>query len=172
MSQSPTARAPEVAALMSCLDDQRRHVLGILDGLGEAALRRPVLPTGWNCLGMVAHLAAHVERFWFVAVFAGDPTAIAETTASTDDTWHVPADTPAAEVLDHYRHQTEVANRVCADADPVAGMAWWPEGLFGDWRIDTLREVMLHVIVETACHAGHLDAARELIDGRTWLVLP
>jgi hypothetical protein len=27
------------------------------------------------------------------------------------------------------------------------------------------------VITETACHAGHLDAVRELIDGRTWLVL-
>jgi hypothetical protein len=30
---------------------------------------------------------------------------------------------------------------------------------------------MLHVITETACHAGHLDAVRELIDGRTWLIL-
>jgi Protein of unknown function (DUF664) len=28
------------------------------------------------------------------------------------------------------------------------------------------------VITETACHAGHLDAVRELIDGRTWMVLP
>jgi len=27
------------------------------------------------------------------------------------------------------------------------------------------------MITETACHAGHLDAARELIDGTTWLVL-
>ncbi|MFD0606098.1 hypothetical protein [Streptomyces aureus] len=26
-------------------------------------------------------------------------------------------------------------------------------------------------MTETACHAGHLDAARELIDGRRWLVL-
>jgi hypothetical protein len=32
-------------------------------------------------------------------------------------------------------------------------------------------EVLLHVITETACHAGHLDAARELIDGRQWIVL-
>jgi hypothetical protein len=29
----------------------------------------------------------------------------------------------------------------------------------------------VHVIAETACHAGHLDAARELIDGRQWVVL-
>jgi hypothetical protein len=30
---------------------------------------------------------------------------------------------------------------------------------------------MLHVITETAVHAGHLDAVRELIDGRQWIVL-
>jgi hypothetical protein len=35
-----------------------------------------------------------------------------------------------------------------------------------------VREVILHVITETAVHAGHLDAARELIDGRTWLGAP
>jgi hypothetical protein len=32
--------------------------------------------------------------------------------------------------------------------------------------------ILLYVIVETACHAGHLDAARELIDGRQWVVTP
>jgi hypothetical protein len=34
-----------------------------------------------------------------------------------------------------------------------------------------MRAIALHVITETACHAGHLDAARELLDGRTWLRL-
>lgn len=29
----------------------------------------------------------------------------------------------------------------------------------------------MHVVTETACHAGHLDTARELIDGRQWMVL-
>ena len=36
---------------------------------------------------------------------------------------------------------------------------------------ETSCRVLLHVIAETACHAGHLDAARELIDGQTWLIL-
>ncbi len=49
--------------------------------------------------------------------------------------------------------------------------AWRPEDLFGSFRLDDLREIMLHVITETACHAGHLDAVRELIDGRRWMVL-
>jgi Protein of unknown function (DUF664) len=34
-----------------------------------------------------------------------------------------------------------------------------------------VRKVILHVMTETACHAGHLDAARQLIDGRMWLVV-
>jgi hypothetical protein len=29
----------------------------------------------------------------------------------------------------------------------------------------------MHVISETAVHAGHLDATRELLDGRQWIVL-
>ncbi len=35
----------------------------------------------------------------------------------------------------------------------------------------TVRHVVLHVITETAVHAGHLDAARELLDGSQWIVL-
>ncbi len=53
----------------------------------------------------------------------------------------------------------------------VVALAWWPHDLFGDPHLHTPRDVLLHVIPETACHAGHLDAARELIDGRRWLVL-
>jgi Protein of unknown function (DUF664) len=41
----------------------------------------------------------------------------------------------------------------------------------GRWRLHDLREILLHVIAETGCHGGHLDAARELIDGRQWIVL-
>jgi Protein of unknown function (DUF664) len=46
-----------------------------------------------------------------------------------------------------------------------------PGSLAGDWRLDDLRQIILHMITETACHAGHLDAARELLDGLPWLVL-
>jgi hypothetical protein len=43
--------------------------------------------------------------------------------------------------------------------------------LFPGLPVRDLRRVLLSVITETATHAGHLDAVRELIDGRTWLVL-
>jgi hypothetical protein len=34
-----------------------------------------------------------------------------------------------------------------------------------------LQEIVLHVIVGAACHAGHLDVSREVIDGRSWFVI-
>lgn len=161
------ASTTEGAALLSSLNRQREHVLGILDGLPEEALRRPVLPSGWSCLGLVRHLALDVERFWFRAVVAGEPVDL----ESGDAAWQVTPDVPAAAVFELYRRETGLADAVIAATALDAGPAWWPDELFGDLPRRALRATILHVITETACHAGHLDAARELIDGRTWLVL-
>ncbi len=38
----------ETELLLGFLDEQRHHVLGILEGLSEEQLRRPVLPSGWH----------------------------------------------------------------------------------------------------------------------------
>ena len=158
----------ESQTLLSYLGAQRAHALGILEGLDEEALRRSVLPSGWTCLGLVQHLALDVERFWFRCIVAGEQTAI---DGLADDAWHVGADVPAAAVFDVYRQEIDRANAIITNTPLDATPAWWPPDLFGDWRLHDLREIMLHVITETACHAGHLDAARELIDGRRWLVL-
>jgi uncharacterized damage-inducible protein DinB len=157
----------EKRALLSALTDQRDHILGIVEGLPDEALRRPVLPSGWTCLGLVRHLALDVERFWFRAVLAGDKAEL----QSGDGAWQVPSDTTAQAVFDLYTEETELANAFIAAADLDDAPAWWPEELFGDRPAQTVRETILHVITETACHAGHLDAARELIDGRTWLIM-
>jgi uncharacterized damage-inducible protein DinB len=156
--------------LLAALSGQRRHVLGIVDGVAEEDLRRPVLPSGWSCLGLINHLALDVERFWFRAVVGGQQDAIDEL-AATADAWQVDPDVPAQVVFDRYRQQVDLADAVITTTPADAAPAWWPDGLFGGWRPETHREVLLHVITETACHAGHLDAARELIDGRQWLVL-
>jgi hypothetical protein len=165
-----TAVDTEIETLLAYQNSQRRHVLGILEGLGEEDLRRPVLPSGWTCLGLVGHLALDIERFWFRAVVAGNQTAIDELTP-TVNAWLVGPDVPAQEVFDLYQQQIDLANAVITATPAQAAPAWWPAELFGSWRLDNLREILLHVITETACHAGHLDAARELIDGRTWRVL-
>ena len=156
----------ENKVLLASLTAQREHVLGILEGLSEEALRRPVLPSGWTCLGLVRHLAIDVERFWFRSVMAGQQV---EPRGSDAAVWQVAPDEPAESVLGLYRREIELADAIIAVTPLDAGPARWPDE-WPDWRFSDLRETMLHVITETACHAGHLDAVRELIDGRTWLV--
>jgi len=82
----------------------------------------------------------------------------------------VPGDRPASEVFDLYREETARADKVIASSGLDQTPRWWP-----DYRDDRpprdLRAAILHVLVETATHAGHLDAVRELIDGRQFLVL-
>lgn len=161
----------ESTMMLSHLNAQRDHVLGILEGLDEETLRRPVLPSGWSCVGLVRHLAMDVERFWFRGTVGGDQSVIEAVTDGPDDAWQVGAEVSAAGVLALYREQIDLANIIITSTPLDAAPVWWPGELFGSWRMDDLREIILHVMAETACHAGHLDAARELIDGRTWLVL-
>jgi uncharacterized damage-inducible protein DinB len=172
MPQPPANPAPpanpEMDLLLATLNEGREHVLGIIEGLSDENLRRPALPSGWTCLGLVNHLALDVERFWFSQVAAGQPDEPGEPDV---DAWKVGPDVPSAAVLDLYRREIDRANTVIAATDLGAAPAWWPEELFGSWRLNDMREIMLHVITETVCHAGHLDAARELIDGRQWIVL-
>jgi uncharacterized damage-inducible protein DinB len=154
-------------ALHASLAGQREHVLGILEDLPDEALRQSVLPSGWSCLGLVQHLTYDVEQFWFRNVIAGEPQESAPPHANA---WQVGDEITASEVFEAYRREAALADAVIAGTSLEAAPAWWPD-FFGDFRLNDLQAVMLHVITETACHAGHLDAARELIDGRTWLVL-
>ena len=111
-----------------------------------------------------------VERFWFRAVVAGEQAAI-DSFATAGNAWQVGQDTTAPALFNLYREEIERANAIIASTPLDAAPAWWPVEFFGDWRLGTVREIVLHTMTETACHTGHLDAARELIDGRLWLVL-
>jgi hypothetical protein len=157
----------EKAALLASLRAQRAHVLGILDGLADHDLRRPVLPSGWSCLGLVRHLAVDVERFWFRAVLAGEQVEL----ETGDGGWRVPDGMAAEAVLELYRDEAARTDAVVDALALDAGPAWWPTDVFPGLPVRDLRRTLLAVIVETATHAGHLDAVRELVDGRTWLVL-
>ncbi len=164
------AMTAEAELLLAHLRSQRRHVLGILEGLDEEALRRPVLPSGWSCLGLVRHLALDDERFWFRGVVAGEQEIKDEVAASTESAWVLRSDDTADTVFALYREEAARTDAIVAETPLDAAPAWWPD-FFGEFRMDSLREVLMHVITETATHAGHLDAVRELIDGRTWMVI-
>ena len=121
-------------------------------------------------MGLVQHLTLDVERFRFRAVVAGDEE-VTYGLPNGDEAWKVAPEVSAVEVLERYRREAELADAVITATPAGAALAWWPHDLFGEPHLHTLRDVVLHVVAETACHAGHLDAARELLDGRRWLVL-
>ena len=156
--------------LLGRLAGERGHVLSQLEGLSDEQLRRPVLPSGWSCLGLVRHLTLSDERYWFEVVVAGEPLSFWPEGTNAD--WRVQPDEPATEVLDAYRRAIARSDEIVAarglDDPPKQPEDWWDDaGLdFPD-----LRTVLVHVLVETAVHAGHLDAARELLDGRQHLVI-
>jgi hypothetical protein len=118
----------------------------------------------------VHHLALDDEKFWFRAVAAGDRAAIEEILGTRENAWQPAPEKTAEEIFALYRKEGELADTFLAGADLEAALSWWPD-FFGDWHLDNVREVVLHVITETATHAGHLDVVRELIDGRQRSVL-
>jgi hypothetical protein len=157
----------DLALLLDYLRGQRRHVLAAFDGLSDEDMRRPVLPSGWSPVQLLHHLALDDERFWVRAVIAGEPEAIA---GLSENAWVVPGELSVADVRGLYLGEAELADTALAAADPDAPPAWWPDFLGEQWLL-TVREVVLHLMVETAAHAGHADAVRELVDGKQWVVV-
>jgi uncharacterized damage-inducible protein DinB len=149
---------------------QRRHVLDQVEGLSDAQLREPVLPSGWSCLGLLRHLTLSDERYWFEVVMAGHPLDFWPAGANGD--WRVDDNESAESIISAYRGAIDRSDAIIADLSldtpPATHEEWWAEsGL----AFPDLRTVLVHVIVETATHAGHLDAVRELLDGKQYLAI-
>ena len=155
--------------LHSYLKTAREAVLWKLDGLSEYDVRRPLVPTGTNLLGLVKHLA-FVEMGYFGVVF-GRPVAEAQPWSDDDgdpnwDMWAT-ADESREQIVATYRrawaHADETIESLPLDA--AGQVPWWRESR----RNVTLHQVLVHVIAETHRHAGHADIVRELIDGAAGL---
>ncbi len=103
---------------------------------------------------------------WFRAVMVAEDVELPQ----GYEGWTAPEDQSDEDLLERYAQECDLAtaaiDHLSLDAEPQ----WWFEGA-GDPPHSSLREVILHVIVETATHAGHLDICRELVDGGQRLVL-
>ncbi len=152
--------------LLEWLDAQRTHVAEQVRAMPAEARRRCHVPSGWTPRGVVRHLTLDVERVWFRAVMAGERVELPQ----GYEGWTAPENQSDEELLEQYatecRLATEAVDTLGLDAEP----AWWFED-GGEPPHSSLREILLHVIVETATHAGHLDICRELVDGGQRLVL-
>jgi hypothetical protein len=154
----------EKAELLACLEYQRASVRSIVEGLREEAWHTSVVPSGWTIAGFVEHLSG-AEWHWFQQVIEGIEFV------PPPDEEYVPydpyaafvSDLPSPEILRNYREECERSNEVLARTDLTAP----PRGRHGDDVVPNVRWVMLHMIEETAAHSGHLEIARELLDGQT-----
>lgn len=150
----PRLAGDERETLQALLQYQRDSLVRKVSGVSEEAARRSPVASGTTLLWLLKHMA-HAESLWILRRFAGqdvaiddDPVSPVETlrsaVATYQQTWpHVDAVVAAAPSLD--QHCPTVGAEV-----PV-----------------NLRWVLMHLLEETARHAGHADVLRELIDGAT-----
>ena len=153
--------------LLHYLQRERDHLVGTLDGLSEHDVRRPVTPSGTSLLGLVKHVAS-VELGYFCDSL-GRPHGIElawdndQAFESNADMWAT-AEESRASLLDLYRRSWELgdANIRELGLDAPAAVPWWS----AENRRTTVGRLVVHMLDETAHHAGHADVVRETIDGR------
>lgn len=144
-------------------------MLAILDGLPEPALRTSMVPSGWTPLGLLEHLVG-AEFFWIQVALLGkhEPMPIPDGAQPRDVMGPFVTERPVAEVIESYRGQC-AENDVAVRDLPLGTAPRFPPPWVAEGEAADLRWILLHLIEETARHAGHLDIARELLDGRTGL---
>ena len=145
------------------LQTQRETVLWKVEGLGERDQRMPLTPTGTNLLGLVKHLAGCEAEYFGVCLGRPWPEPMAfwaDDAEPNADMWATEEESPA-EVIDLYRRVTAFADETIEPLalDAPASVPWW-----GTPETD-LHALLVHMAVETARHAGHLDILREQLDG-------
>jgi hypothetical protein len=159
-------------ALLEALEYQRASVRAIVDGLSEEHWHTSVVPSGWTPAGMVAHLG-DAERHWTCGVILDDdPRQPFDEDSDEPYDPHAPfvVDWPSDKVLAYYRDQT----RRTDDMLTTTALDAAPRGRHGAADAEqprSVREIVLHLVEETAAHSGHLEIARELLDGKTGLGL-
>ena len=119
------------------------------------------VPSGTSLLGLVKHLA-WVERFWFVDVVGGGQVEYPWTDDDPDADFRIEDHETVESISQLYVDAVAEANAVIDAADSLDVTS-----TVGDRGPRSLRWVLVHMIEETARHAGHADIIREQIDGTT-----
>ena len=143
----------------------RDAVVWKMHGLSEYDVRRPLVPTGTNLLGLVKHVARVAAGYFgqcFGRPFIDPMLGLADDAEVNADMWAT-AEESREQIVDLY-HRAWAHADATIDAlplDTVGVVPWWPS----ERREPTLHRVLIHMIAETERHAGHADIVRELIDG-------
>jgi len=150
--------------LLGYLDWYRDALIRKITGLSDLQLRTPVEPLGWSPLGMVKHLG-WVERRWLRWGFMAEDVEayppggdVAEFSISAEES----TDSVVAEYLSEVERTRKLtAEAALTDLAELGGRFKTPD------QAPSLARILFHLLQEYARHVGHLDIARELIDGTT-----
>jgi len=155
-------QAPERELLSGALDWYRAVVVRKVDDLSFEQATRVLTPSGLSPLSIVQHLA-WVECVWFRWRFAAEDVSIFTGGSDNSVTFELRPGDVVESVVASYRDEAEHARRIVAGAS-LDDVSVRESPLYG--RV-TLRWILVHLLEETARHAGHLDLMRERLDGRT-----
>jgi uncharacterized damage-inducible protein DinB len=151
-------------ALGQYLDYQRETILLKTEGLSKEQLGRPIPTSGLTLAGLLYHLA-FVEEDWFEVDFLGLPKREEwqiDRAADPDFDFRLALEKDPDELRRRYRDACDRSRQITADARDLDQLS---VSTPIDGKPFTLRWLLLHLIEETARHAGHADLLREAIDG-------
>jgi hypothetical protein len=146
--------------LTGFLDWYRMVVERKVRGLSTETAGNVMTGTGLSPLGVVAHLAA-VEVAWFAETFAGQPV---DPVWDDHGSFKLGGNDSVDSVVDEYRSAC-ARSRSLVEAAPSLNILSARSDEFRGHV--SLRWILIHMLEETARHAGHLDIMREAIDGQT-----
>ena len=152
--------------LQRYLQRAREALVWKLEGLSDYDVRRPLVATGTNLLGLVKHVAS-VEAGYFGETFDRpfpEPMPWNDDDAEANADMWATAEESRDDLVGFYK-RVWAHSDATIEALPLDGIGhvpWW-----GDDNEVTLHRILVHMIAETNRHAGHADIVRELIDDTT-----
>lgn len=165
MRIDPDPRGSELGMLAQYLDYQRATILSKTDGLTQEQLTQKRSPSELTLAGLLHHLAL-VEEDWMEVRFAGlperEPWASVDWEADSDWEFHTAALLEPQQLQNRYREACDRSREVVSESTGADQLSVTP---LRDGGHFSLRWVLLHLVEETARHAGHADLLREAIDG-------
>ncbi|WP_261575861.1 DinB family protein [Frankia gtarii] len=158
----------ERADLLASLARRRFFLRFTVQNLDDEQAGRRTTVSELTLAGLVKHVAV-MEHQWLNFVLVGASAFDGDMTARQDE-FHdgfrlLPGETLAG-VLDRFDEVARRTERIVAevadldDAHQLPAAPWFEPG--ASWSV---RQVLLHLIAETAHHCGHADILREALDG-------
>ena len=152
--------ADEKTTLLAALQSHREDLLWKLEDLSDEQVRRPMVPSGTNLVGLVKHLA-NAEYGWFCDTFGRPHEPLTDISQDPEADMRAAEGETTEEVVAFYRRAWAASDAAIHELPLDA------TGTSYSGNTVSLRWVLVHMIEDTVRHAGHADILRELLDDGT-----